>query len=68
MEEVTKIFKLEPFDIYLIERGACMLGEYTTRATLDIDFVDLRYPAKKTSIFMDIRFKKYKNLKIQCIY
>ena len=45
-----------------------MLGEYTTRATLDIDFVDLGYPAKKSSIFMDIRFKKYKNLKIQCIY
>lgn len=68
MEEVTEIFKLEPFDIYLIGRGACILGEYTTRATLDIDFVDLGYPAKKSSIFMDIRFKKYKNLKIQCIY
>lgn len=40
MEEVTKLFKLEPFDIYLIGGGACILGEYTTRATLDIDFVD----------------------------
>ena len=31
MEEVTKLFKLEPFDIYLIGGGACILGEYTTR-------------------------------------
>lgn len=35
MEEVTKLFKLEPFDIYLIGGGACILGEYTTRATLE---------------------------------
>lgn len=46
MEEVTKLFKLEPFDIYIIGGSACILGEYTTRATLDIDFVDLGYPAK----------------------
>ena len=46
MEEVTKLFKLEPFDIYIIGGGACILGEYTNRATLDIDFVDLGYPAK----------------------
>ena len=37
MEEVTKFFKLEPFDIYLIGGSACMLGEYTTRATMDVD-------------------------------
>ncbi len=29
MEEVTKLFKLEPFDIYIIGGGACILGEYT---------------------------------------
>ena len=46
MEEVTKLFKLEPFDIYLIGGSACMLGEYTTRATMDVDFVDIGYPAK----------------------
>ena len=28
MEEITKLFKLEPFDIYIIG-GACILGEYT---------------------------------------
>ena len=38
MEEVTKLFRLEPFDIYLIGGSACMLGEYTTRATMDVDF------------------------------
>ena len=38
MEEVTKLFKLEPFDIYIIGGSACILGEYTNRATLDIDF------------------------------
>ena len=41
MEDVTKLFKLEPFEIYIIGGSACILGEYTTRATLDIDFVDL---------------------------
>ena len=46
MEEVTKLFKLEPFDIYIIGGSACILGEYTNRATLDIDFIDLGYPAK----------------------
>lgn len=51
MEEVTKLFKLEPFDIYIIGGSACILGEYTTRATLDIDFVDLGYPSKYGKAF-----------------
>lgn len=55
MEEVTKLFKLEPFDIYIIGGGACILGEYTTRATLDIDFVDLSYPAKYGKVFTLLR-------------
>ena len=55
MEEVTKLFKLEPFDIYIIGGGACMLGEYTTRATMDIDFVDLGYPAKYGKVFVLLR-------------
>ncbi len=38
MEEVTKLFKLDSFDIYIIGGGACMLGEYTTRATLERKF------------------------------
>lgn len=55
MEEVTKLFKLEPFDIYIIGGGACILGEYTTRATLDIDFVDLGYPSKYGKVFALLR-------------
>lgn len=55
MEEVTKLFELEPFDIYIIGGGACILGEYTTRATLDIDFVDLGYPAKYGKVFVLLR-------------
>lgn len=55
MEEVTKLFKIEPFDIYIIGGSACILGEYTTRATLDIDFVDLGYPAKYGKAFSLLR-------------
>ena len=32
-----------------------ILGEYTTRATLDIDFVDLGYPAKYGKVFVLLR-------------
>ena len=55
MEEVTKFFKLEPFDIYLMGGSACMLGEYTTRATMDVDFVDLGYTAKYGKVFVLLR-------------
>ena len=55
MEEVAKLFKLEPFDIYIVGGGACILGEYTTRATLDIDFIDLGYPAKYGKAFVLLR-------------
>lgn len=55
MEEVTKLFKLEPFDIYIIGGSACILGEYTTRATLDVDFLDLKYPAKYGRVFSLLR-------------
>ena len=55
MEEVTKLFKLEPFDIYIIGGSACILGEYTTRATMDIDFIDLGYPSKYGKAFSLLR-------------
>ena len=55
MEEVTKLFKLAPFDIYIIGGSACVLGEYTNRATLDIDFIDLGYPAKYGKAFSLLR-------------
>ena len=51
MEEVTKLFKLDPFDIYIVGGSACILGKYTNRATLDIDFIDLGYPAKYGKAF-----------------
>ena len=55
MEEVAKLFKLEPFDIYIMGGSACILGEYTSRATLDIDFIDLGYPAKYGKAFSLLR-------------
>lgn len=55
MEEVTKLFKLEPFDIYIIGGSACVLGKYTNRATLDIDFIDLGYPSKYGKAFSLLR-------------
>ena len=55
MEEVTKLFKLEPFDIYIIGGSACILGEYTTRATIDVDFIDLGYPSKYGKVFAMLR-------------
>ncbi len=55
MEVVAKLFKLDPFDIYIIGGGACILGEYTTRATMDIDFVDLGYPSKYGKAFALLR-------------
>ena len=54
-EEVTKLFKLEPFDIYIIGGSACILGEYTTRATIDVDFIDLGYPSKYGKVFAMLR-------------
>ncbi len=55
MEEVTKLFKLDSFDIYIIGGSACVLGEYTTRATLDIDFIDLGYPSRYGRVFSLLR-------------
>ena len=55
MAEVTKLFKLEPFDIYIIGGSACVLGEYTNRATLDVDFIDLGYPSKYGKAFSLLR-------------
>lgn len=55
MEEVTKLFKLEPFDIYIIGGSACVLGKYTNRATLDVDFIDLGYPSKYGKAFSLLR-------------
>lgn len=55
MEDVTRLFKLEPFNIYIIGGSACVLGEYTNRATLDVDFIDIGYPAKYGKVFSLLR-------------
>lgn len=55
MDKVTELFHLEPFEIYILGGGACMLGEYTSRATLDVDFVNLDYPAKYGRVFTLLR-------------
>ena len=43
MEEVTKLFKLDPFDIYILGGGACILGEYTNRATMELELFRRKY-------------------------
>ena len=55
LEKVLELFKLEPIDIYLLGGSACLLGEYTTRATMDYDFVDLEYPSKYGKVFAMLR-------------
>ena len=55
MDEVTKLFQIEPFDIYILCGSACILGDYTTRATMDVDFVNLDYPAKYGRVFTLLR-------------
>ena len=59
-KEVIEILKYVPKesvdnDIYIIGGSACILGEYTSRATLDIDFIDLGYPAKYGKAFSLLR-------------
>lgn len=55
MEDVTKFFKLESFDIYILGGSACVLGGYTNRATVDIDFIDLDYASKYGKAFSLLR-------------
>ena len=55
MEKVAKTFNIEPFDIYFLGGSACILGQYTDRATRDFDFIDLDYPAKLGKVFVQLR-------------
>ncbi|MCR4435928.1 MAG: DUF6036 family nucleotidyltransferase [Clostridiales bacterium] len=45
MEKVARALEIEPFQIYFLGGSACILGQYTQRATRDFDFVDQHYPA-----------------------
>lgn len=55
MEKVAIAFDVEPFDIYFLGGAACILGEYTNRATRDFDFIDLNYPSKLGRVFVQLR-------------
>ncbi|BEP30295.1 DUF6036 family nucleotidyltransferase [Helicovermis profundi] len=55
MEKVAELFEVEPFDIYFLGGSACVLGEYTARATRDFDFVDLEYSSKLGKVFAQLR-------------
>ncbi len=55
MEKVAKLFEIEPFPIYFLGGSACILGEYTNRATRDYDFIDLNYSAGLGKVFAMLR-------------
>ncbi len=55
MERVAKAFDIESFDIYFLGGAACILGQYTERATRDFDFIDLNYPSGLGRVFVQLR-------------
>lgn len=55
MEKVAEVFHIESFDMYLLGGAACVLGDYTERATRDFDFIDLDYPSKLGTVFVQLR-------------
>ena len=62
-ETVAKAFNIQPFDIYFLGGSACILGKYTTRATKDIDFIDIGYSANLGKVFA--MFKDYDMLEYE---
>lgn len=55
MEKVAKLFDLLPLEIYFLGGSACLLGDYTQRATRDFDFIDIQYPSKCGKAFAMLR-------------
>ena len=55
MEQIARLFNMEPFPIYFMGGSACLLGQYTERATMDFDFVDLDYSARLGKVFAHLR-------------
>lgn len=55
MEKVAQIFNVEPFDVFFLGGSACILGDYTERATRDFDFIDLDYPSTLGRVFTQLR-------------
>ena len=55
MEQIARLFNIEPFPIYFMGGSACLLGGYTERATKDFDFMDLDYSARLGKVFAHLR-------------
>lgn len=55
MEKAAILFDLLPLEIYFLGGSACLLGDYTHRATRDFDFIDLNYPSKYGKAFSLLR-------------
>ena len=55
MEKVAELFGLLPLEIYFLGDSACLLGDYTNRATRDFDFIDIQYPSKFGKAFSMLR-------------
>ena len=71
MEQIARLFNIEPFPVYFMGGSACLLGRYTERATRDFDFVDLDYSAKLGKVFAHLRdydFLEYQSTAISPKY
>lgn len=55
MEKIAELFNIDPFDIYFLGGSACILGDYTVRATRDFDFIDLDYAAALGKVFVHLK-------------
>ena len=55
MEKVARLFELNPFDIYFLGGCACILGDYSNRATMDFDFINLDYSMRYGRVFAMMR-------------
>ena len=71
MDEVCNLFNMPPIEVYLLGGSACLLGGYTTRATMDYDFIDLNYLAgygKVFALLRDYDMLEYSNTAISPSY
>lgn len=71
MEQIARLFNIEPFPVYFMGGSACLLGRYTERATRDFDFVDLDYSASLGKVFAHLRdydFLEYQSTPISPKY
>lgn len=71
MDQVCGLFNMPSMEIYLLGGSACLLGEYTTRATMDYDFIDLDYSAgcgKAFALLRDYDMLEYSNTAVSPYY